>query len=169
MTNTARNEDPAPYNVLPIAANHSDDWFINKAIAILADRLDRPGEILGSPQTVRQYLTLTLADLEHEVFGVIWLNALNKVIHRGELFRGTLTQASVYPREVVKASLQHNAAAAIIYHNHPSGAGDPSDADIRLTQSLRDALALIDVKILDHIIVRGDGGPATSFAERGLI
>ncbi len=124
-------------------------------------------ECLTSPGAVRDVLKLKLAGLPHEVFVCIYLDAQHRVISIEELFRGTLTQTSVYPREVVKAALRANAAAVIFAHNHPSGVAEPSHADQVLTQSLRQALALVDVKALDHFIVAGT--KTLSFAERGLI
>lgn len=125
------------------------------------------GSALGSPGAVRDYLRLKLQGLPHEVFLGVFLDAQNRVIEVEELFRGTLTQTSVYPREVVKRALAHNAAALIFAHNHPSGVAEPSHADEALTAALRQALALIDVKVLDHFIIGGDC--AMSFAERGLL
>ena len=122
---------------------------------------------LTSPGAVRDYLRLTLAARAHEVFVCIWLDAQHRVIDCAEVFRGTLTQTSVYPREIVKAALAANAAAVIFAHNHPSGAAQPSQADELLTRNLRDALALVEVKVLDHFIVAGS--QAISFAERGLL
>ena len=116
-------------------------------------------DALASPQAVRDWLRLALGNLEHEVFVALWLDAQNRLIASEELFRGTLTQTSVYPREVVKRALAHN---------HPSGLAEPSRADEVLTSSLKQALALIDVKLLDHFIVTGGAEPL-SFAERGLI
>jgi len=132
----------------------------------LAETL-RAGDALGSPAAVRDFLRLTLAGREHEVFIAVLLDAQNRVLVCEELFRGTLTQTSVYPREVVRYALEHNAAAVIFAHNHPSGVAEPSHADQVLTQSLKQALALVDVKVLDHFIVAGNS--ALSFAERGLI
>ncbi|MEW5889572.1 MAG: DNA repair protein RadC [Pseudomonadota bacterium] len=126
------------------------------------------GDALSSPGAVRDYLRLTLGALAHEVFMVLLLDAQNRLIGAEELFRGTLTQTSVYPREVVKLALQRNAAAVIFAHNHPSGLCEPSAADTVLTRALKDALALVDVKVLDHFIVAGSGRPL-SFAERGLL
>jgi DNA repair protein RadC len=122
---------------------------------------------LTSPSAVRDYLRLVLASREHEVFVCIWVDAQHKVITVEEPFRGTLTQTSVYPREIVKAALAANAAAVIFAHNHPSGAAQPSQADELLTRNLKEALALVDVKVLDHFIVAGR--QALSFAERGLL
>ena len=123
--------------------------------------------LLGSPGAVRDYLCLRLRDLGHEVFLGLYLDAQNRVIADEELFRGTLTQTSVYPREVVKRALARNAAAVILAHNHPSGLAEPSIADEALTRALQQALALVDVKVLDHFVIAGN--TATSFAERGLL
>lgn len=123
---------------------------------------------LASPGAVRDWLRLTLAPLQHEVFVALWLDAQNRLIADEELFRGTLTQTSVYPREVVKRALARNAAAVILAHNHPSGVAEPSAADEQLTHSLRQALALVDVRVVDHFIVAGTATPV-SFAERGLL
>lgn len=125
-------------------------------------------DALASPQAVRDWLRLSLGNLQHEVFVALWLDAQNRLIASEELFRGTLTQTSVYPREVVKRALAHNAGAVILAHNHPSGLAEPSRADEVLTSSLKQALAIIDVKLLDHFIVVGGSAPL-SFAERGLI
>ena len=124
-------------------------------------------DALASPGAVRDFLRLTLANREREVFVVVMLDAQNRVLACEELFRGTLTQTSVYPREVVKCALERNTAAVIFAHNHPSGVAEPSHADQVLTQSLKQALALVDIKVLDHFIVAGNS--ALSFAERGLI
>jgi len=124
-------------------------------------------DALTSPSAVRDFLKLKLAGLPHEVFVCIHLDARHQVIAIEELFRGTLTQTSVYPREVVKAALRVNAAAVIFAHNHPSGVAQPSQADELLTRNLKEALALVDVKVLDHFIVAGTS--CLSFAERGLL
>ncbi|HEU0199747.1 MAG TPA: DNA repair protein RadC [Burkholderiaceae bacterium] len=126
------------------------------------------GASLGSPGRVREYLRLSLANMPYEVFHALYLDAQNRLIEDEALFRGTLTQTSVFPREVVKSALRHNAAAVIFAHNHPSGAAEPSRADELLTRSLKDALALVDVRVLDHIIVAGPS-VCVSFAERGLL
>ena len=125
------------------------------------------GSALTSPGAVRDYLRLSLASRPHEVFVVLFLDAQHRVLSDAELFRGTLTQTSVYPREVVKAALAANAAAVIFAHNHPSGVAQPSQADELLTRQLKDALALVEVRVLDHFIVAGQH--TLSFAERGLI
>lgn len=124
-------------------------------------------DALTSPGAVRDYLRLVLGGREHEVFMALFLDAQNRVLAADEMFRGTLTQTSVYPREVVKAALRHNAAAVIFAHNHPSGVAEPSRADEMLTTALKQALALVDVKVLDHFIVAG--ASILSFAERGLL
>jgi DNA repair protein RadC len=127
----------------------------------------RQRDVLSSPSSVRDFLRMTLAGRDYEVFMVLFLDAQNRVLSPEEMFRGTLTQTSVYPREVVKRSLVNNAAAVIFAHNHPSGVAEPSHADALLTRSLKDALALVDVRVLDHFIVAGNG--VMSFAERGLL
>ncbi len=124
-------------------------------------------DALTDPAATRRYLKARLRDLHHEVFACLFLDNRHRVIGFEELFRGTIDGASVYPREVVKAALKHNAAALILAHNHPSGVAEPSSADERITRRLRDALALVDIRVLDHLII-GDG-EATSFAERGLL
>jgi DNA repair protein RadC len=123
------------------------------------------GTTLNSPQTVKQYLQLLLGGKKHESFAVLFLDVKNRLIACEELFRGTLTQASVYPREVVKAALMHNAASIMLAHNHPSGTPDPSPADHALTQALKQALALVDIRVLDHFVVAGKD--VYSFAEHG--
>ena len=128
----------------------------------------KSGDAFSTPGAVRDYLRLHLAGLDHEVFFVLWLDAQNRLIAGEELFRGTLTQTSVYPREVVKRALWHNAAAVVFAHNHPSGVSEPSSADQSLTGELKQALALVDVRVLDHFIVAGASQPL-SFAERGLL
>lgn len=132
----------------------------------LKENLTEP-TCLSSPQAVKDYLRLSLGNLPHEVFVVLFMDARNRLLAADQMFQGTLTQTSVYPREVVKRALTHNAAAVILAHNHPSGASEPSQADRYLTESLKQALALVDVQVLDHIIVAGRA--AHSFAERGLL
>ena len=124
-------------------------------------------DALSSPQAVRDFLKHQLCGIPHEVFMAIVLDAQNRVISVEHLFRGTLTQTSVFPREIVKMALRFNAAAIIFAHNHPSGVAEPSRADEALTQTLKHTLALVDVKVLDHFVVGGDS--AMSFAERGLL
>ncbi len=144
----------------------SDDLVIERALAILEKRA-RTGSALSSPSAVRDYLRLMLSGKEHEVFVVIFLDAQHRVLATEEMFRGTLTQTSVYPREVVKAALKANAGSVIFGHNHPSGVAEPSNADELLTRQLKEALAMVDVKVLDHFIIAGSH--SISFAERGLL
>lgn len=128
----------------------------------------RRGPVMDSPQAFKDWLRLHCAGLEHEVFLVLYLSASHALIESEQLFRGTLAQTSVYPREVVKGALARNCGALAIAHNHPtSGSPEPSRADEHLTQSLRSALALVDVRLIDHFIVSGD--QVLSFAERGLL
>ena len=127
----------------------------------------RQGDVLSSPEQVRHYLSLHLAGLGHEVSSALFLDNRHRVIEYRELFTGTIDSAAVYPREVVKHCLSCNAAAVIFAHNHPSGVAEPSDTDVRLTRKLTDALALIDVRVLDHLII--GQGVQTSLAERGLM
>ena len=122
---------------------------------------------LSSPRAVRDFLQLTLGGRGHEVFVTLFLDAQNRLLASEELFRGTLTQTSVYPREIVKTALRHNAAGVIFAHNHPSGVAEPSRADELLTQTLKQALSLVEIKTLDHFIVAGTR--IVSFAERGLL
>ena len=123
--------------------------------------------LFDSPRAVRDYLQLQLGARAHEVFAVLYLDSQNRLIAMEELFRGTLTQTSVYPREVVLRALHHHAAAVVLTHNHPSGVAEPSRADESLTQSLKAALALVDIRVLDHFIVTRN--QAVSMAERGLV
>lgn len=127
----------------------------------------RQQALLGSPKAVRDYLQLQLGARQHEVFAVMFLDSQNKLLAFEELFRGTLTQTSVYPREVVLRALHHHAAAVVLAHNHPSGTAQPSRADEALTQSLKATLALVDVRVLDHFIVTRN--QATSMAELGMV
>jgi len=124
------------------------------------------GDSLTSPQQTRYFLTSKLREYPYEVFAVLWLDQRHRVIAFEELFRGTIDGASVYPREVVKKALEHNAAAVIFAHNHPSGVAEPSQSDERITQRLKEALSLVDIRVLDHFVV---GDEVTSFAERGLL
>ena len=125
------------------------------------------GDALNSPRAVRDYLQLLLGRRQQEIFLVLFLDTQHRVLASEELFHGTLNQTSVYPREVVKRSLAHNAAAVILAHNHPSGVAEPSSSDQMLTDALKEALSLVDVRVLDHFIVAG--GQILSFAEKGLL
>jgi len=143
---------------------------LQAAIEIARRQLSEPlraGPSLASPKATRDYLSAQLRDLEHEVFCCLYLDKRHRLIQFEELFRGTIDGASVHPREIVKLALQRNAAAVIIAHNHPSGVAEPSQADELITQRIKEALALVDIRLLDHIII-GDGA-AVSFAERGLL
>ena len=161
------NEDPPTYGPRNLMDTISEGEVLAKALEIIENRLRKPGEAMSSPQIVKHLLMINLAELEHEVFVALFLDGQHRVIQYTEMFRGTLNQTSVYPREVVKEALRLNAGAVIFAHNHPSGMPEPSRADEMLTKTLQEALALVDVKVLDHVIV---GGTTTvSFAERGLI
>jgi DNA repair protein RadC len=138
---------------------------LSKAADIIGKKLNRHS-VFTSPQTTKDYLTYKLAPYEREVFCVLLLDSQHRLIEYRELFYGTIDATAVYPREVVKLVLEHNAAAVIFAHNHPSGVAEPSMADKNITQKLISALALIDVRVLDHIVV---GETQVSFAERGLI
>ncbi|MCY1281004.1 hypothetical protein D9M70_298020 [compost metagenome] len=131
------------------------------------DQRTRRGAAFSNPDQVKEFLTAKLAGFEHEVFAVLFLDNQHRLIEYVEMFRGTIDSASVYPREVVKEALRLNSAAVILAHNHPSGNPEPSEADKALTRRLRDALGLVDVRTLDHVIVAGT--KAASFAEHGLI
>ena len=151
---------------LRLAQSGEADDVLAAARAILEARM-KHSDALSSPGAVRDYLRLLLNNREYEVFVVVLLDAQHRVLTTEELFRGTLTQTSVYPREVVKLALRHNAAAIIFAHNHPSGVAEPSSADELLTRTLKQALALVDIKVLDHFVVAGTA--CLSFAERGLL
>src|SRR5574337_98586 len=162
-TRTARTEDSPVYLVAP----HPQDVrppCVFEALAWLESRIKRGAAAMEDPRAVKDYLRLRIAHLEYEVFGVLFLNGQHRLIEAEEMFRGTLTEASVYPREVVRRAMALNAAAVVLYHNHPSGMTEPSRADEFLSQSLKSALALVDVRVLDHVVVSESG--STSFAER---
>ena len=142
------------------------DEVISGARHALAIRV-RKGTVMTSPKAARDYLTMRLGTREHEVFTILFLDSRHRLIDCLELFRGTIDGASVHPREVVKEALKRNAAAVILSHNHPSGVAEPSQADEIITTRLRDALALVDIRVLDHLIVAGD--VVTSLAERGVL
>jgi DNA repair protein RadC len=142
------------------------EQILTAALRVLANRMRR-GATLNSPRHVREYLTVKLGALDHEVFGVIFADNRHRVIEYVELFRGTIDGATVHPREVVKLALDKQAAAVILVHNHPSHVSEPSHADELITRRLRECLSIIDVRVLDHLIVAGS--EVLSFAERGLI
>ena len=131
----------------------------------LGEKLQR-GEAITNPTLIREYLLSRLRDYPYEVFACLFLDNRHRVIQYEELFKGTIDGASVYPREVLRRAIHHNAAALILSHNHPSGITEPSQADIRITQKLKQALSLIDVRVLDHFIV---GDDVSSFVEQGLL
>jgi len=144
-----KDADSLPLSTCPI---YTRPKIVQQALRLMEKSI-RGTPLLTSPQAVRDYLRLRLADRPYEVFGVLFLTAQNQVIEFVEMFRGTLTQTSVYPREVVIEALSRNAAAVILTHNHPSGKSDPSVADDVLTHAIKAALAVVDVDVLDHFIV----------------
>ena len=162
----ANSQTPATYKVEPFV-DPSHEAIIEAALDILDKRMRRPGAALNDPTAVRNCLRLRLSELEHEVFVILFLDTQNCLIAYEEVFRGTVNQTSVYPREVVKLALARNASAVIVAHNHPSGVPEPSSADRSLTDQLKNALGMVDVKVLDHMIVAG--ADIVSFAERGWI
>lgn len=158
----------------PIAMNDMADSVLAHRLGVARELLLRDlreqmsnSPVMSSPQVLRDWLRLHCAGLQHEVFLVLYLDAHHRLIEAEELFRGTLTQTSVYPREVVKGALTRNAAALALAHNHPSGEAEPSRADELLTQNLKHALSLVDVRVIDHFVVAGD--MVVSFAECGRL
>ena len=155
------------FSTLPKSSNQlADNAVIQEALNILTTRMKQPQTYITSPEDVKNFLRLKLAEKEHEIFSVMFLDNRHGVIKYEEMFRGTIDGASVFPREVVKVALSCNAAAVILAHNHPSGVAEPSRADEAITKRLKDALALVDVRVLDNLIV---GNDVVSFAERGLM
>jgi DNA repair protein RadC len=144
----------------------SDDIVINTALKLLAQRVAK-GSLLSSPDAVKNYLRLRFADLQHEVFCLLYVDKRNRLIACEDLFRGTIDGATVHPREVVKAALRHNAAGVLIAHNHPSGVAEPSQADELITRRLKTALDYVDIRVIDHLVV--SAGEAVSMAERGTL
>ena len=140
--------------------------ILAEARSLIKRRLRR-GTALTSPRAAQDFLSLRYAHLEHEVFVVLFLDTRHRLIDCRELFRGTVDGASVHPREVVKEALARNAATVILAHNHPSGVAEPSQADELITRRLKDALALVDIRVLDHLVIAG--GEVLSLAERGLL
>ena len=134
----------------------SDEQILEAAAQILQERTIRYGEVLDAPQKSARLACAKLGAREHEVFAVMWLDSQLRLLRFEEIFRGTLTQTAVYPREIVKRALDVNAGAALLVHNHPSGRCDPSHADKVLTDGLKKTLALVDVRVIDHLIVSGD-------------
>lgn len=162
----AQTIDPVTYNTKPTPTPEQEDHIIAQALDILSRRV-LTGPVISRPQDMKAYLTLRHADRAREQFDLVYLDSQHRVILCETLFVGTLNQTSVYPREVVKRSLELNAAAVVLSHNHPSGNPQPSGADEILTQTLKSALALVDIRVLDHIIT--GGGSATSMAEMGRV
>jgi DNA repair protein RadC len=163
----AKSEDLAPYIV---TVDQDDDATIRQALAILTRRVSTVKDIFTTPGDIKSYLTLhnaSQADKYVERFGVLFLDVNHSLIDHETMFTSTLTQTSVYPREVVRSAMRHNAASVVLTHNHPSGSTNPSRADEVLTQAIRSALALVDVRVIDHIIVCDTG--ALSMAEKGLL
>ena len=143
-----------------------EQGIVEEALTILARR-HRRGEVLSSPKATQEFLRLKLAEQQHEVFGCIFLDNRHRIIDIENLFFGTIDGDSVHARAIVQKALQHNAAAILAYHNHPSGITEPSQADLSITQRIKNALALVDIRLLDHLVVSVEG--ATSIAERGLM
>ena len=165
-----RNPMASPWVNDPLrrpALDAQDQARVAEAIRCLEAHYQVAGDVLSSPELTRKYLKLMLYGLTYEVFAVLYLDNRHRVIQYRELFRGTIDGASVHPREVVKEALHWNAGAVILAHNHPSGVAEPSQADLRITQRIKEALELIEVSVLDHLIV-GEG-EGVSLAERGLI
>lgn len=154
--------------VMDPATMTREDRLIARAKKVLSRRLGEPGAVFDSPKAVRDFLVFELAEEAREVFYVIFLDSQNRAVSCEPLFVGTLTQTSVYPRELIRRCIELNASAVILAHNHPSGVTEPSTADRAITNSLTSALGLIDVRVLDHFIVGGTARPV-SFAERGLL
>lgn len=144
----------------------SADDVLDFAMEIVGQRFQR-GACMNSPEATRRYLMLQLAGCANEVFGALFLDSQHRLIQNEELFRGTIDSTTVHPRVMVQRALQLNAAAVILYHNHPSGVPEPSAADRHITTRLTESLTLIDVRILDHLVVAGTG--TVSFAERGWL
>jgi DNA repair protein RadC len=161
--NTVKTESAATYAA---TTNVAEDAIIAQAMSILESRLRTKTTAFTSPDQSKQFVRCKLQQLEHEVFSVLFLDNQNYLIEYTEMFRGTIDSASVYPREVAKAALELNAAAVIFAHNHPSGISVPSSADRNITNKLKSALELFDIRVLDHIII---GDTTYSFAESGLI
>lgn len=158
--------DSRPESLTLIAAQH-EDWIIQQAITLLENRVFKAGPALSSPAAVRDYLRMKLVVEPNEVFAVVFLDSQHQVLAYEPLFKGTVDQTSVYPRVVVQRALALNASALILAHQHPSGVTEPSAADHALTDRLKAALALVDIRVVDHFVI-GKGTPY-SFAESGLL
>jgi len=176
MTRTIQTE-PSPAYTSLIKHNIPDNAYdiftdeeyatIVKASCIIEKGYLRKSTVLSSPELTRKFLSLHLAHEQFEVFGVLWLDNRHKVLETVNLFSGTTDGAAVYPRVVVTSALRHRASACILFHNHPSGNPEPSQADISLTKRLKESLALVDVRVLDHLVIGGN--ESISLAERGLL
>jgi DNA repair protein RadC len=157
----------SPHVVNDLLSLFSEDEILKTAADLLVQRTKTGGDFLSDPRKASEIAKLRLGTQEHEIFAVFWVDSQNRLIDFEEMFRGTLTCTSVYPREVVKVALRKNAAGCVICHNHPSGSIEPSQADRWITDQLKVALGLVDVRVLDHIIVTGN--LHLSFAERGWL
>ena len=155
-------EEPAPYIAHPALAAAKE-----LMARCMIEKMKAEDFSITSPGSIASFLCSKIGHLEHEAFWCLWVDSQHRLIASQEMFRGTLTQTSVYPREIVKRALKHNASAVVFAHNHPSGIPDPSRADELLTSALKAALALIDVRVLDHFIVGGN--QSMSFAEKGIL
>jgi len=160
VENRFESVEPAALNPVEI------ETLIRLVQRLLAER-HRAGRALESPEQTRTFLRLKLMDRKHEVFGALFLDNRHRIIEVAEMFQGTIDGASVYPRVVVQRALEVNAAAIVFFHNHPSGVAEPSTADAAITRRLREALSLVDIRVLDHFVVAA--GESVSFAERGLL
>ncbi len=160
-----KSETAPEYN----ASRKISDDIISQAITELEARLRKPGPDIGSPEAAREYFFLSLAENVAESFHVAFLDNRHRAIECREMFQGTIDGANVYPREIVRAVIETNAAAVILAHNHPSGTPEPSRADIRITERLRDALELIGCRVLDHLIIGNQCRDTVSLAERGIL
>jgi DNA repair protein RadC len=154
-------------SVEPAALNPVETETLIKLVQRLLAERHRAGHALESPEQTRTFLRLKLMDRKHEVFGALFLDNRHRIIEVAEMFQGTIDGASVYPRVVVQRALEVNAAAIVFFHNHPSGVAEPSTADAAITRRLREALSLVDIRVLDHFVVAA--GESVSFAERGLL
>lgn len=156
-------------NLLPVVAELPPfaQQTIRQALTLLESQLREPGLSFTSSSSVRDWLRMQMALLEREEFTLLWLDNQNRLIAHETLFKGTINSTEVHPREVVKSGLKHNAAAAVLAHNHPSGLAEPSYADRQITERLKNALTLVDIRLLDHLVVGGID--VVSFAERGWL
>lgn len=166
MNNTTLNFKTCEIQDVHGHSYHIDQDDLIKAAQHCITQRFTAGKELSSADAAKDHIQILIGQYEHEVFYALWLDNKHRIIDHGELFRGTIDASVVYPREVAKSALKCNAAAAIFAHNHPSGSTEPSQADIKITCRLKEALALVDIRILDHLIV---GSDVTSMAELGLL